>query len=92
MENNVTLSGGNLYIKPEGASNFRYFGSTDSMSVSTESEKKEHLSTEDTIPVTDAEVVTKQSAKISWSSADMSAQMMAFAFRGEVDEIERSVK
>lgn len=40
MENNVTLSGGNLYIKPEGASNFRYFGSTDSMSVSTESEKK----------------------------------------------------
>nr|DAD64862.1 MAG TPA: hypothetical protein [Caudoviricetes sp.] len=88
MENNVTLSGGKLYIKPQGASNFRYFGSTDSMSVSTESEKKEHLSTEDAIPVTDAEVVTKQSAKISWSSADMSAQMMAFAFRGEVDEIE----
>lgn len=84
MRNNITFGGGKLYIKPKGEEAFKYFGTTDSMSISTEVEKKEHMNTESAIPSIDAEVITKQSASLSWSSADMSIEMMSFAFRGEV--------
>ena len=84
----VTLGGGRMYIdvykdgKPTGK--WQYFGLTTAPSLSTAMETLEHINTEGPTQAVDKTIVKKQSATLSWTSDEISVNMLARAFYGEV--------
>ena len=84
----VTLGGGRMYIdvykdgKP--TCKWQYFGLTTAPSLSTDMETLEHINTEGPTQAVDKTIVKKQSATLSWTSDEISVNMLARAFYGEV--------
>jgi len=83
---NYYIGGGELYIKIKGEENFRYFGQTESASVTFNVEKVEHKNSEGAILTTDLEVTKAVSAEISIQTADLNPTTLALAFSGEYIE------
>lgn len=88
----ITLGGGKLYIdkfdengKPTGK--FEYFGLTTGISISTDIEKLEHTNTEGKMQAIDKTIIKKQSASMSWTSDEISPEMLSRAFLGEINKI-----
>ena len=87
---NYYIGGGELYIKIKGEENFRYFGQTESASVTFNVEKVEHKNSEGAILTTDLEVTKAVSAEISIQTADLNPTTLALAFNGEYNEINQA--
>ena len=83
---NYFIGGGELYVKIKGEDNFRYFGQTESASVTFNVEKVEHQNSEGSILTTDLEVTKSVSADISIQTADLNPTALALAFSGEYIE------
>jgi len=88
--NNYYIGGGELYVKIKGEENFRYFGQTESASVSFNVEKVEHKNSEGAILTTDLEVTKAVSAEISIQTADLNPTTLALAFSGEYNEVKQT--
>ena len=83
---NYFIGGGELYIKLPNENNFRYFGATESVSLSFSVDKIEHQNSEGAMLVTDLEVTKAVSADISIQTADLNPKVLALAFSGEYIE------
>ncbi len=77
------IGGGELFIKPEGDSNFRYFGATQDFKINFNVDKIEHKSAEGELLVTDMEVVKEVKAEVSFITDDFQKDVLALAFGGE---------
>ena len=88
---NYFMGGGELYIKLPNENNFRYFGATESVSLSFSIDKIEHQNSEGAMLVTDLEVTKAVSADITIQTADLNPKVLALAFNGEyVEETQTS--
>ena len=87
---NYYIGGGELYVKIKGEENFRYFGQTESATVSFKVDKVEHQNSEGAILTTDLEVTKAVSAEISIQTADLNPTTLALAFSGEYNEVKQA--
>ena len=83
---NYSIGGGEMYVKLPGDTNFRYFGQTESCTLSFSIDKIEHQNSEGSMLVTDLEVTKSVSAEVSIQTADLNPQVLALAFSGEYVE------
>lgn len=87
----ITLGGGKLYMQriKDGAltGDMEYFGLTDEISLKTDKEEIEHENTEGAVKTVDKKVVKKQTATLSFTTSEISPDMLALAFWGEKGEI-----
>lgn len=82
----LMLGGGKLYIalkNDAGYDDFKYFGLTNDVKASISTETLEHKNTEDYTEETDYEVVKSKDIKLSFSTDEISQEMLALAFIGE---------
>lgn len=89
----ITLGGGKLYIQRYDKNgglvgNMEYFGLTKDVTLTTDKETLEHENTEKATKTIDKKITTKQTATLSFTSDEISPDMLALAFWGEVGEIE----
>jgi len=92
---NLQITGGSLFIQLYSAAgvladDLLSFGSTDEITLTNETEKVEHMSTEGSIPVLDGDTPVGQTSKLSFTSSDITPEMMARAYLGTSSDVDQS--
>lgn len=92
----ITTGGGKLYIQTydNGVLNpdMAYFGITDDITLSSDTEQIEHSNTETSVQRTDKKVAKKKNASISFTTAEISPEMLALAYLGTVSAIAQTIQ
>jgi hypothetical protein len=87
MAETLNMGGGKLFIrrfKDDGSKDVkRYFGKTDSITLSTKTDYIEHEDTEGKFATTDFKAVKKKTASLKFKTGEITADMMALALSGE---------
>jgi hypothetical protein len=90
MAETLNLGGGKLYIrryKDDGSLDVkRYFGKTDSITLTTKTDYIEHENTESKFATTDFKAVKKKSATLKFTTSEITADMLALALNGSKAE------
>lgn len=84
---NYTLGRGKLYLKPDGASAFRYLGNSPAFNITVETETLEHFNSDEGIRVEDDSVLLQITRTASIELDDIQMENLAMAFLGTVQTV-----
>lgn len=84
--NNYTLGRGKLYFQKEGESFFRYFGDTNAISMTQESENLDHFSSDEGVRVKDASVTLQNDLSGQFTTENIDANNLALFFQGSAGD------
>jgi hypothetical protein len=87
MAETLNMGGGKLFtklVKDDGSLDVkRYFGKTDSITLSTKTDYVEHKDTEGKYASTDYKAIKEKTASLKFTTGEISGEMMALALSGE---------